>query len=261
MVFHQSGFIKYYTFEKQFQSSVKHAFFTRLGGVSPAPWDSLNVGGYIGDDLENTYINRVRSFEALKRDPKSVYDVWQVHSNDVICTKSPRPQRVTHQKADAILTDNPNVTLFMRFADCVPIMFFDPVKKVVGIAHAGWRGTVNRIATATVDKMVSEYSCRREEIQAGIGPSIGPDHYEVGVDVIEKVIRNFGNDAIRLLQSKNGSTFLDLWEANYILLQNAGINKVEISGICTACHLRDWFSHRAENGKTGRFGALIALEE
>ena len=179
----------------------------------------------------------------------------------MICKREPRPTHAAHKKADAILTDNPNVTLFMRFADCVPIMYFDPVKKVVGIAHAGWRGTVNQIATATVDKMVSEYGCHREYIQVGIGPSIGPDHYEVGVEVIEKVIRNFGNDAIRLLQSKNGSTFLDLWEANYILLQNAGINKVEISGICTACHLRDWFSHRAENGKTGRFGALIALEE
>jgi len=260
MAFHHSGKIKYYTFDSQFESSLKHAFFTRQGGVSPIPWDSLNVGGYIGDDLENTYINRVRSFEALNRDPNSVYDVWQVHSSDVICTNGPRPKHVTHKQADAILTDNPKVTLFMRFADCVPIMFFDPVKKVIGIAHAGWRGTVNQIATATVEKMVSEYGCHREEIQAGIGPSIGPDHYEVGVDVIEKVIGKFGKDASRLLQTHNGSTHLDLWKANHILLKSAGINKIEVSGICTACHLNDWFSHRAEHGKTGRFGALIALE-
>ena len=259
MAFHQSGLIKFYTFETQFQSLIKHAFFTRQGGVSPEPWDSLNMGGYIGDDLENTYVNRVRSFKALNRDPKSVYDVWQVHSSNVICTNEPRAMHATHKKADAILTDNPNVTLFMRFADCVPIMFFDPVKKVVGIAHAGWRGTVKQITTATVEKMVSEYGCHREDIQAGIGPSIGPDHYEIGAEVIEQVIGNFGKDASRLLQIANGSTHLNLWKANQILLENAGINKIEISGICTACHLKDWFSHRAENGKTGRFGALIAL--
>jgi YfiH family protein len=261
MAFHHSGNIKYFTFDSQFQNSIKHAIFTRQGGVSPIPWDSLNVGGYIGDDLENTYINRVRSFEALNRDPNSVYDVWQVHSSDVMCTTGPRPRNVTHKQADAILTDNPKVTLFMRFADCVPIMFFDPVKKVVGIAHAGWRGTVNRIATATVDKMVSEYGCQREEIQTGIGPSIGPDHYEVGAEVIEQVLKSFGKDASRLLQTVNDSTHLDLWQANHILLKNAGINNIEISGICTACHLKDWFSHRAEHGKTGRFGALIALED
>jgi hypothetical protein len=261
MTFLQSGLIKYYTFDRHFQSSIKHAFFTRQGGVSPAPWDSLNVGGYIGDNLENTYINRVRSFEALNRDPNSVYDVWQVHSSDVICTSAPRLMHVAHKKADAILTDNPKVTLFMRFADCVPIMFYDPIKKVVGLAHAGWRGTVNQIATATVEKMVSEYGCHREVIQAGIGPSIGPDHYEIGAEVIEQVIENFGKDASHLLHSKNGSTHFDLWMANHILLQNAGIKEIEISGICTACHLKDWFSHREEHGKTGRFGALIALED
>lgn len=261
MAFRQTNLIKYFSFDTNFQSSIKHAIFTRQGGVSPAPWDTLNVGGYIGDDLENTYINRVRSFEALNRDPESVYDVWQVHSSDVICTNEPRSKHVAHKKADAILTNNPKVTLFMRFADCVPIMFFDPVKKVVGIAHAGWRGTVNQIATAAVEKMVSEYGCHREDIQAGIGPSIGPDHYQIGSEVIEQVIGNFGKDASRLLKSRNGSTHLDLWKANHILLQNAGINHIEISGICTACHLRDWFSHRAENGKTGRFGAMIALEE
>ena len=105
MAFYQSGLIKYYRFETQLQDCIKHAFFTRQGGVSPAPWDSLNVGGFIGDDLEHTYINRVHSFSALNRDPESVYDVWQVHSADVVCTDAPRPKNVTHKKADAILTD------------------------------------------------------------------------------------------------------------------------------------------------------------
>ena len=102
MPFHQSGSIKYYTFENLSSPAITHAVFTRHGGVSPAPWDSLNVGGYIGDELEHTYTNRVRSFEALGRDPATVYDVWQVHSAEVICTDEPRLQDIPHQKADAI---------------------------------------------------------------------------------------------------------------------------------------------------------------
>jgi polyphenol oxidase len=259
MAFQQSGLIKYYTFDNLFQNPIKHAIFTRQGGVSPAPWDSLNVGGYIGDDLEHTYINRVRSFRVLNLDPETVYDVWQVHSADVICTNAPRPQNETHKKADAILTNNPEVTLFMRFADCVPILFSDPVKKVVGLAHAGWRGTVNQIASKMVEKMVSVYGSCREDIQAGIGPSIGPQHYEVGPEVVQSVKKVFGTQAAFLLPSKNGSTYFNLWEANRILLVKAGLKQIEISGICTACHPKDWFSHRGEQGKTGRFGALIAL--
>ena len=131
MPFHEVNSIKYFTFDSLDNSALTHAVFTRQGGVSPAPWDSLKVGGYIGDPLENTYLNRVRSFEALGRNPETVYDVWQVHSADVICTDTPRPQGVTHKKADAILTNNPAITLFMRFADCVPILLFDPAGRKI----------------------------------------------------------------------------------------------------------------------------------
>lgn len=261
MPFHQSGSIKYFTFDKLADPLLTHAIFTRQGGVSPAPWDSLNVGGYIGDELENTYLNRVRSFETLGRDPVSVYDVWQVHSADVICTTAPRPKDVVHKKADAILTDNPNITLFMRFADCVPILFFDPVRKVVGVAHAGWQGTVKHIVTATVKKMISVYGCCPADIRAGIGPSIAAHHYEVGTEVVQQVRESFGSDAEGLLLSQNGVVHLDLWEANRLLLVQAGLNEIEISGLCTACHPEDWFSHRGERGKTGRFGALVALNQ
>jgi len=259
MPFKETESIKYFTFENLTGSAITHAVFTRQGGVSPTPWDSLNVGGYIGDDLKHTYINRVRSFESMGRDPASVYDVWQVHSADVICADAPRLQNVPHIKADAILTDNPEVTLFMRFADCVPILFFDSVKLVVGLAHAGWQGTVKQIAAITVDKMVSVYGSQPEDIHAGIGPSIGPHHYEIGPEVVKQVKDAFGMQAATVLSSKNGSIHFDLWSANRILLERAGLKKIEISGLCTACHPQDWFSHRGEHGKTGRFGALIAL--
>jgi polyphenol oxidase len=261
MPFHQTGIIRYLTFESLEVPGLVHGVFTRHGGVSPAPWDSLNMGGYIGDDLEHTYLNRVRAFDALGRDPESVFDVWQVHSTDVICSNAPRPRDVPHQKADAILTNNPAITLFMRFADCVPVLFYDPVKRVVGLAHAGWRGTVKQVVTATVEKMVSVYDCRPTDIRAGIGPSIAAHHYEVGANVVEQAQETFGRHADAFLLSKNGAAHFDLWAANRFLLEQAGVRQIEVSGLCTACHPEDWFSHRGEQGKTGRFGALIALKE
>jgi len=257
--FHLAGSIRYYTFNNLADSGIIHAVFTRHGGVSPAPWDTLNVGGYIGDDLEHTYINRVRSFEALGRDPASVYDVWQIHSADVICTDSPRANELPHKKADAILTDNPAITLFMRFADCVPLLFYDPVKSVVGVAHAGWKGTVNKIAAVTVERMKSDFGSCAGDIKVGMGPSIAAHHYEIGPEVIRLVRDEFGVQSNDFLISRNGSVYFDLWAANHYMLEQAGLKSIEISGICTYCNPDDWFSYRGEKGKTGRFGVLIAL--
>lgn len=261
MPFQQSGPIRYFSFDSFGDLNITHGVFTRHGGVSPAPWNSLNVGGYIGDDLEHTYVNRVRSFEALGRDPETVYDVWQVGGADVICADQPRPRHQQHKQADAILTNNPEITLFMRFADCVPILLSDPVQGVVGIAHAGWQGTVKRVVTATVEKMISVYDSRATDIRAGIGPSIAAHHYEIGPEVVIQVRETFGTKADSLLPSQNGHMYFDLWTANHLLLEQVGVKEIEIAGLCTACHLEDWFSHRGEQGETGRFGALIALND
>jgi hypothetical protein len=164
-----------------------------------------------------------------------------------------------YQKADIILTDKPEVTLFMRFADCVPILLHDPENSVIGISHAGWLGTVRDVAGATVDMMSERYGSNPADIIACIGPSIGPDHYEVGDDVITQVHQTFGGDASLVLPLHNEKIHFDLWKANQYLLERAGIRHIELAGICTACHTDDWFSHRAEKGKTGRFGALISL--
>jgi hypothetical protein len=107
--------------------------------------------------------------------------------------------------------------------------------------------------------MREHYGCRPQDIVAGIGPSIGVDHYEVGAEVISQFCEKFPQDAGRILQSKNGSTHLDLWASNEVQLKRAGVKQVQVSNVCTACHVDDWFSHRAEKGKTGRFGALITL--
>lgn len=240
---------------------IDHAVFTRRGGISHVPWDSLNVGGLRGDNPEHVYQNRVRSFRALNRRPESVYDVWQVHSTDVIWTTGRRPAGVRHRKADAILTDRAEVTLFMRFGDCVPILLHDPVRKVVGLVHAGWMGTVNGIVSETIKTMQAAYRSNPGDILAAIGPSIAVHHYEVGPEVVNQVESAFGQTAEELLVRDKDSTQFDLWRANQLMLEDMGIRNIELSGICTACNLQDWFSHRGEYGETGRFGVLIALEE
>jgi YfiH family protein len=264
MPFHQSGEIRYFCFESFEKAGISHGAITRHGGVSPQPWSSLNVGGTVGDDAGRVSENRQRSFQALGRSFTSLFDVWQVHGKQVVCASAPRQPDNAHQKADAILTDRPEVTLFMRFADCVPIFLYDPVKKVVGLAHAGWLGTVQYTAAAAVQAMQACYGCRPPDILAGIGPSIGAHHYEVGPEVVSQVQVAFGADASAVLSTANGfaaegKALLDLWAANRIVLERAGVSHIEVAGVCTACCVDDWYSHRAERGQTGRFGALIAL--
>ena len=259
MFFSHNNGVRYYSFDI-FPRAVKQAVFTRQGGVSPAPWDSLNVGGTVGDDAARVRENRARSFAALGRGFDSLFDVWQVHSADVVFADAPRPPDVDHFKADVIFTDKPEVTLYMRFADCVPILLYDQNKGVVGMAHAGWMGTVRGTCTAAVHAMTEHYGSQPANVLAAIGPSIGADHYEVGPDVTAQVEQAFGADAKRLIEFRDGRTYLDLWGANRLQLEKSGVEQIEVAGVCTACHLDDWFSHRAEKGKTGRFGALIALQ-
>jgi polyphenol oxidase len=259
MSFHEINGLRYYSFEI-FSSDVIQAVFTRRGGVSPAPWYSLNLGGSVGDDPAHVAENRIRVFNSLGRAPASIHDVWLTHSTDIVFADEPRPLDAPCPRADIIFTDNPNVSLFMRFGDCVPILFHDPKKKVVGIAHAGWMGTLRGVVGAAVEGMRSHYDCKPENIVAGIGPSIGVDHYEVGVEVFSQFREKYNHDSDKVLQTRNGSTYLDLWKANAIQLKTAGVEQIQASEVCTACHLEDWFSHRAEKGKTGRFGALMALQ-
>jgi YfiH family protein len=259
MPFELRNGIRIYIFDSFRESGATQAIFTRNGGTSPEPWESLNVGATVGDDYQRVIQNRNLAFDALGRSTTTLYDVWQIHSADVVTTDRPKSENVPHKKADVILTDNPDVTLFMRFADCVPILLHDPIRKVVGIAHAGWRGTVQKTAQAAVLAMQTKYGSRPEDILAAIGPSICVEHYESGDEVAEQIKRAFGADSNSFLSSNNGVDRFDLWYANQYILEKAGLRNIEISGICTACHLKDWYSYRAENGRTGRFGALIAL--
>lgn len=235
--------------------------FTRLGGLSPEPFASLNVGLTVGDSVENVQGNRQRVALALGFADEDAFTTWQVHGADVIVQRGREPQPWPPPKADAIVTNERDLPLIMRFADCVPIVFYDPVQEVIGIAHAGWRGTLAGVGPATVRTMHAAYGSRPEDIIAGIGPSIGPCCYEVGPEVVEQVEAAFGSTA-GLVEHHPGNghnPHLDLWAANARLLQDAGVSTIEVSGMCTASMTGEFFSHRAEHGQTGRFAAAVML--
>lgn len=261
MGFYQKDGLRYYQFNSLQGHPIFHAILTRQGGVSRPPYDSLNTGGTVGDDPEAVLRNHQRIYQVLDYPFDSRFDVWQVHGERILTADSPRPKETPHPKADGILTDQPSITLFMRFADCVPVLLYDPVRRVIGIVHAGWQGTCLQIARAAISTMGDRYGSKPDDILAGIGPSICQDCYEVGDDVYQAFREGFGKNSDKFFLTKNGSYYLDLWRANQKVLREAGVRKIEIAGICTACNLGDWYSHRAENGKTGRFGVLMAIEE
>lgn len=259
MPFYQEGSIKYYRFSSFENPGLYHAVFTRHGGVSPSPWRSLNFGASVGDELKRVMQNREKALAILNIKPDSVYDTFQIHSTEILLTDRPLHPNEPHIKADAIITNQPKITLLMRFADCVPILLFDPVNRVIGISHAGWMGTVNKIAGKTVLQMNQNYGTNPNDILAAIGPSIGPDHYSVGDDVLEKVYLSFRGKAEQFINYDHGKSYFDLWKANQSVLNEVGVCKIEVAEICTNCNLNDWFSHRGEHGKTGRFGVVIGL--
>jgi YfiH family protein len=253
------GEIRYYQFAAFEDSDLVHGVFARHGGVSAGPYASLNLSVSTGDAPENVRENRLRAFRALERTPDSIADLWLVHSNQVVVADEPRGARESLGKADALISDRPSLTLCLRFADCVPILLYDPRRYVVGIVHAGWKGTLAKIAAATMRAMTERYGSRPSDVLAGIGPSIGPCHYEVGPEVVAGTRAAFGAEADALLTRTNGHCHLDLWAANAHALREVGVECIEQSEICTACRTDEFFSHRGEKGRTGRFGALIGL--
>lgn len=259
MIVHIQNNLKYYSFPSLLDDHMGHGIFTRQGGVSKGMYQSLNLGGTNGDSREAVWENHQRVFEAISRPFSSRFDVWQVHGKQIICTDKPRADHQKHLPADGIFTDNPDVTLIMRFADCVPLLFFDPIKKVVGIVHAGWQGTLLKIGAEAVRKIIEKYGCQPEDLKVGIGPSICREYYQVGKEVVSKFETEFGDAHSAFIEKSSKGYHLDLWQANKMILESVGVKSIEVSGLCTAHNLHDWFSHRAEKGKTGRFGVVMYL--
>ena len=259
MPFQNINGLRYFQFDIFKNHPLSQAIFTRHGGVSPVPWHSLNVGGTVGDDPVRVQENRRQVFMTAGREIESLHDVWQVHSADVVHAEKPRGNS-SPIKADIIISSNPEITLFMRFADCVPIYLYDPNTPAICIAHAGWLGTVRRAAEIAVGAMIQTFGTSPENLLAGIGPSIGPDHYEIGQDVLTQFSSSFGAQASDHIVEHDRRSYLNLWSANKYLLEEQGVSEIEMAGICTVCENGDWFSHRAEHGETGRFAAIFNLE-
>jgi YfiH family protein len=239
---------------------IKHGIFARIGGVSDAPWASLNLGGNVGDTPQAVRANHERMYAALGVRPERACTVWQVHGIDVVYASAPVRGRRWLAAADAIMTDRVDTPLSMRFADCTPILIFDPRKGAIGMAHAGWRGTVAGMSAALVKAMIAAFNCQPADMQAWIGPSISVERYQVGEEVVAAARAYFG-DVSELIRRDpaDGTAYFDLWAANRIDLKRAGVENIRIAGLCTAARTDEFFSHRAEKGRTGRFGAVMSL--
>ena len=261
MPINELGGLRAFQFEQLTQVPVVQAIFSRHGGVSKGPFAELNVGSTVGDELENVSENMRRTFAAAGRPLNSIFDSWLVHGTGALVAGEPRPvEWGKPPQGDIILTNKVGVTLFMRYADCVPIILVDPLKRAIALAHAGWRGTLQRVAAKAVDELKTHYGSQPQDVLAGIGPAISVDHYQVGSDVADAVRVAFGESGQGLLPMYDGSAHFDLVGSNKLVLEEAGVSQIEVANICTFTNSHDWFSHRASNGKTGRFGALLALQ-
>lgn len=258
-----------------------HAVSTRHGGVSRGPWASLNLGKTVGDDPEAVESNHRLLAQAVGVRREHFATTWQVHGRQVL--HAGEDSRGTMLgKADGIITDRPEVPLTQRFADCTPIVVYDPARHAVGLAHAGWRGTVDGMASALVHAMVERYGSDSADLIAAVGPAIGPCCYEVGDDVVDAVRQAFPDwewilrpprmdtsgawTAVTTGETagpRNGQPsrlHFDLWETNRLQLAEAGVAQIEVSGLCTSCRRDLFFSHRGDHGRTGRFGAVVMLK-
>jgi polyphenol oxidase len=247
----------YYQFNSLQNAGVRQGIFTRMGGISTGIYASLNLSRSTGDTLAPVLENRRRMFHALGLRVEDSLTSWLVHGHHVrVVNRADIGQDDVH--ADAMITRERGLALTLRFADCVPIMVHDPVRQVIGIAHAGWMGIVAGILPATVLAMRDHCGSDPRDVRACIGPSIGPERFEVGEDVANKIQAAI-RDPIIIHASGAAKPRVDLWRAAASQLREVGVQHIETAQICTASNTHEWFSHRAEKGRTGRFGAVIEL--
>lgn len=247
---------------------VKHAFTDRDGGVSNGPYASLNLGLHVGDDAASVRVNRIRVAAALDCHLGQLVAGEQVHGNGVaVVTAADKGRGALRLEdnvagVDALVTATPGIMLISFFADCVPILLFDPDTPAAGIVHAGWKGTALAAVSAAVEVMNEAFGTKPEGCLAAIGPSIGSCCYAVGADVAARLRATVpGNDADPIMTGPDNTLYADLQRANELLLIGAGLrgSNIRTDRLCTRCHHDRFFSYRASGGKTGRMAALIGL--
>ena len=242
---------------------VVQGFTTRRGGVSAAPYDSLNLGVHVGDDLSQVMANRRRVWHELGVAEASIVLAEQIHG-DRVAVVTAGSGAVPVAGADALVTNTPDLLLVLLFADCAPIYLVDPLRKVVGLAHAGWRGTAANIAGKTMQAMTEEFGCLPSACFAAVGPSIGEGSYEVGPEVADRFRSLPGARASNVVTPRSdlGGTYnLNLRAVIFGQLLAAGLPAGAIA-VCdedTFRNKRDFFSYRRD-GTTGRMAGFLGIK-
>lgn len=226
---------------------------TKKSFKNPAP-------RFTGDSTEIFQSNRKQLAKLLGIESKQLVFPRQTHTNCVVeLSKIPENEV---KETDALVTDQSGICLCIQTADCVPILLFDPIQKVISAVHAGWRGTVQKIPEVAILKMILKYNSSPNNIVALIGPSIGPGVYEVGDEVIQHVQKNIPNPEKALYKNDNKKFHFNLWEANKQVLLHCGlkIENIEITEECSFSENEKYYSARRDGVDTGRMVSGIMLQ-
>ena len=263
----QQGELEYLVFPNLEETGVvEHLFTTRTGGVSSGIYSTMNLSFSRGDDPECVRENYRRIGEVLGTDPEHMVASKQTHTTNIrLATEADLGNGITGPSAyddvDGLATDIPGIALVTFYADCVPLYFVDPVKKAIGLAHSGWRGTVAGMGACMVQFMREHFHSDPKDLIAAIGPSICVDCYEVSEEVAEQFREGFPEEVLQPGKAE-GKYQLDLWKANESILLKAGIlpEHLTVTDVCT-CHNPEYlFSHRASHGQRGNLAAFLMLK-
>ncbi len=256
-------YITFPTFEKY--DDLLHCFTTRKGGVSRGSFESMNIGFSTGDSDQNIKRNIEIMAEKLNINVDDIVETNQTHTNTIKYVTEEHKGKVFKESpfkdVDGIYTDKRNLVLMSFHADCTPVFFYDHVKKVIGLAHAGWRGTLLNIAGKMVKAFVNDFNSNPSDIRIAIGPSLGSCCFEVDKDVADLFLSENG-EFEKYMEIKEPKYYFNLWEINKYLLMKEGIKEenIEISGICTKCNNDLFFSHRGQGGKRGLLAGILMMK-
>ncbi len=264
----KQGDMVYLTFPALEETGVvSHLFSTRLGGVSEGIFGTMNLSYTRGDKKEAVDENYRRIAEVLNCTVDDIVCSDQTHTTNIRkVTKADCGKGVVREKdytdVDGLITNETGVALATFYADCVPLYFVDPLMRVIGLSHSGWRGTVGRIGAKMIAMMTEEYGCKKEDILVAVGPAICQDCYEVSEDVASEFRKEFGEEVLKA-GKEAGKYQLDLWKANELVFLQAGLlpEQITVTDICTCCNSELLFSHRASKGQRGNLGAFLMLKK
>ena len=257
-----AGTLEYLT--SDFLQGTVHCFSTRFGGVSEGALASLNLGVHRGDRPANVLENYRILGRAVGFEPKQTAFTRQIHSDIVERVGRAQCGRglivPVEQDCDGLVTDEPGVALTVFSADCTPLLLYDPVRRVAGAVHAGWRGTAAGIAAKAAEKMRAEFGCDPKNIRAAIGPCISQCCFETDADVPTAMLNALGAEAENAIRPVSEKYYVNLKECNAIWLRRAGVTQIDICGACTACQPERFWSHRRVGNDRGSLAAVIMLQ-